>query len=144
MGIIRTLIVTVVLLAALTAPAPVTTSTRLDQKSILIQKRFAFKVDATKMGNTVQFSVTIHPNEAAPSETLDAQLMLFNGEDEIRCEKLEPLERKHRSASYEFEVASNYVAQSQFVFRDLGKSAGGKMDAADSFWFFLKDFISDK
>ena len=63
--------------------------------------------------------------------------MLFDGEGEITRHPLEPLQGRHRAARYEFEVASKYLARSQFVFKDLAQSG-------DSFWFFLKDFLHDK
>jgi hypothetical protein len=43
-------------------------------------------------------------------------------------------------ALYEYEVASNFVAHSQFVFRETWRNEGEKKEG-DSYWFFPKDFL---
>ena len=144
MHLARISIAALLVLATLTASARLITSTRLDPKTVNSQKRFAFKIEATKGTNTVRFSVSVEPNEVAPTSSLDACLMLFDGEGEITCQPLEPLHRRHRAARYEFEVASKYLAHSQFVFKDLGQSTVDQRRWADSFWFFLRDFAREK
>ena len=144
MHLTRTSIAVLLALAELTASARLITSTRLDPKTVTAQKRFAFKIDATMETNSIRFSVTVAPNEAAPSSSLDARLMLFDGEGEILCQALEVLQRKNQVVHYEFEVATNYLAQSQFVFRDMGGGSVPTNRVSDSFWFFLKDFVREK
>ena len=65
--------------------------------------------------------------------------MLFDGRGEIVRQPLQDLHGSGEAYRYEFEVASNLLAHSQFVLRNLGKGSVGSR-AGDSFWFFLKDF----
>ena len=65
--------------------------------------------------------------------------MLFDGQGEIVRQPLKDFYGSEGAYRYEFEVATNLMAHSQFILRDFGNVDTAK-GAGDSFWFFLKDF----
>src|SRR5258707_6168562 len=139
MAVLRHLISAVVVIAAFTAHSEISASTRVEPGNLSIQKRFLFLIEATQTNNTIRFSVTVAPNASAPSPPVEACLMLFAGHGGIVRQPLQDFHGSGEAYRYEFEVASNLLAHSQFVLRDLGKGSVGSR-AGDSFWFFLKDF----
>ena len=68
--------------------------------------------------------------------------MLFDGHGEIVRQPLQNLHSSGEAFHYEFEVASNLLAYSQFVLRELESVKTETRGSGDSFWFFLKDFVA--
>ena len=142
MAVLRHLITAVVVIATFAAHSEVPRSTRVEPGNLSIKKRFLFLIEATQTNNTICFSVAVAPNASAASPPVEAYLMLFDGHGEIVRQPLEALHGSGEAYRYEFEVASNFLAHSQFVLRELGKGSVGSRGAGDSFWFFLKDFAT--
>jgi hypothetical protein len=117
----------------------VLTSRKLEPGNVSIPNRFIFLIAATNTSNTIRFSVTVAPNASTTSPRVEAYLMLFDGQTEIVRRPLHDLQGRGASR-FEFEVASKFLAHSQFVLRDLGRRSPDRPEPGDSFWFFLKDF----
>src|ERR1041385_4207335 len=128
----------VILFAGLALKAQLVSSTRLTPGNVSIEKRFLFLIGSTRTNDTVRFSVTVAPNANRTSSPGEAHLMLSDGEGKITRKPLESMHGTNEPYRYQFEVSTNSVTYSQFVFRDIkpkGETAG-----TNSFWFFLKDF----
>ena len=142
MAVLKHLIALGVVVGAFAAHSQVSTSTKVEPGKLSAQKRFLFLVDAAKTNNLIRYSVTVAPNASVDSPRVEAYLMLSDGDGEIVRQTLQDLHGSGEAYRYEFEVASNLLAHSQFVLRDLGKGNAWGQGAGDSFWFFLKDFAN--
>jgi hypothetical protein len=132
-------------LAAVLVPfagwAEVTRSIRLQPWNLSADARYIFTVGPGS--GSLNFSVSITRKGAAASSLLEAELVAFDGEDEITHMHVENLETSDRAYRYDFGVATNYLAYSQFVCRELAQAANGENYPGDSFWFFLRDFVPE-
>jgi hypothetical protein len=137
----RRMLAAVITLAALATAARIIMSTHVEPHRLSFEGRFVFKIEATRAEGSVSFSVTVTPWKNVPRSSVEANVMMFDGQAEIRQLPLENLEDKQQFYHYQFDVATNQLTYSQFVLRDFGKADHGTSDAADSFWFFLKDFV---
>jgi len=72
--------------------------------------------------------------------SVEADMFMVDGEHEITRASLSDMQGTNLPALYEYEVASNFVAHSQFVFRETWRNEGEKKEG-DSYWFFPKDFL---
>jgi hypothetical protein len=132
MNVFNQLIGLVVIIGTLAASAQDLTATRLVPSTISAEKRFLFRIGGSKTNNAVHFSVAISPNLKAPSPPVDAFLVLLDKTGYLRKEMLANLHGRDDLYRYEFEIASNLVANSQFKFYYTSN---------DCFWFFPADFI---
>jgi len=115
--------------------------TRLDSHNVNNQ-RLNFTVKATKTGHNVRFQVSIESKEATLSPILQAHLTVFDGTNRIVSCAVERT-RRDKGVTYEFEVSSKYLAESQFNFGNMADANGQPMPAGDYYWFYLKDFALD-
>ena len=126
--------------AALTANAQVSLITQLHPGTNSTDRHFSVSVRSRQTEDGAYFSVTVTPQT---SEKLfcRARVMMFDGQGMIRLmsfeEDHEHFEQDHH---YEFEVASNLLVSSQFIFRYSSDEGFLKEEGGDAIWFFLKDF----
>ena len=134
--------VTVLLIGftVLTGNAQFSQSTRLDRHNIANKDPFAFTIHARHKTSSITFYVTVTRGGSTPASPSEVCAMLFDGEDEIKVMHLSPLRSTERTESYEFEIATNLLSHSQFVFRELRYTNDVGSKIGDSFWFFLRDF----
>jgi hypothetical protein len=100
----------------------------------------ALHISASNM-TSVSFSVSITRKGTARSSPVEADLIAFDGESEITHMPAENLGTGDRDYRYELVMATNFLAYSQFVFREVRQTAGGRTYRGDSFWFFFRDFV---
>jgi hypothetical protein len=138
----RILIPLTVAFAALSAVA-VSMVTQLDSHNIYHQ-RLSFTIKANKnVAQNEHFIITVEPKEATLSPFLRAHLAVVDGTNQIvSC----AVENAHRDKGvvYEFEVSLRYLAKSTFSFGNMAELNGQPMPAGDFYWFYLKDFVSEK
>jgi hypothetical protein len=142
MKLSRHLMVLWLIVFALTASAQVVLVGRLFPKNVSSNGLFAFDINAINLSSTIKFSVTVIPKNATNILSSDACLILVDDTHESDRMSLddEPQENG-KPYHYTFEIASNQLSCSQFIFRfsDWTNHIGSD-DDADSVYFFLRDF----
>ena len=141
MKLSRHLVAILLMAVALTASAQLFLIKRLIPKNVSTDEHFVFAVSKS-IGSSAQFAVTVTPKEAAHQFATDVRVMLFDGTNEIRWMSLNDQgQEKGKPYHYTFDINTNYLAYSQFVFRysDWTNHIGNE-DDADSIYFFLRDF----
>src|SRR6478609_2080667 len=114
MPVLRKAIGFLLLVGPLSCESEAGQSTRLEPGNVSIQKRFVFLVTAAKTNNMSRFSVTVAPNANTDLPSLDAWIMLSDGDREI---VRQPLVNRgtEEVCRYEFEAKTNLLLHSQFV-----------------------------
>jgi hypothetical protein len=142
MKLSRHLIVILLVAAALTASAQLFLVKRLVPKNVpSSDERFTFTISSSKIGSSVHFSITVAPKKAIYPLSTDVRVMLFDGTGEISQFSLDDQgQEKGKPYHYTFDVGTNYLAYSQFIFRYSDWTNHISGDDADSIFFFLRDF----
>ena len=154
MNLSKVLVAFAVSFAPFVGKAQLTMSVRLLPQNVSAYENYIFTVEtgegksalhisASNM-TTVSFSVSITRKGTEGPSAVEAELIEFDGESEITHMPVENLRTGHQAYRYEFVLATNFLAYSQFVFRERRQASSGRRYSGDSFWFFLKDFVPDK
>lgn len=115
--------------------------TQLNSRNIDSQPlAFKVKTEKTPQGG-VLFYVYIESKKAVLSRNLGASLTVTSGKKEIARADIKEKEYG-KAVRFAFEVSPKYLAQSKFAFKDIGGSENPWVN--DVYWFFLKDFASEK
>lgn len=139
--LLRQSITTSIVIATLAANAGMFLTTRLLPKDVSSGQHFAFTINSTNTRGTIDFFVTVTPKTS--ELFFDASLACFDGEGQITKSSLEDPAYTHtrgERCEYHFGVASNLLAHSQFILRYSRREQVQEERAADSIWFFLRDF----
>ena len=136
------LLVALILLSFFKASAEMILIKRLVPENVSADEHFAVAV-SSKIGKSARFTVTVTPKEGKYPSSTDVRLMLFDGINEIEEMSLNnQVQVKGRPYHYTFDIGTNYLASSQFIFRYSDWTTQIRSeDSANSIYFFLKDFL---
>jgi hypothetical protein len=99
-----------------------------------------------KKGEYLRINVTVRavPGREPLSPILLGDLEVFDGEEVISSSALKPTLRG-REAMYSFLVAAKFAKESKFSFGEILHAPNGEpLDAANYYWFYLRDFVDAK
>src|SRR5262249_34193583 len=123
------------------------TYTRLTPATVKKQSRtFTITVDRfkdEKKGEYLRFNVNVKakPGEAPLSPFLSTDLEVFDGDAVVSSALLQG-NYHDGEIRYSFLVAAKYAAKSKFTFGEILTARNGeRLDAANHYWFYLKDFV---
>ena len=114
---------------------------QLDSRNVNSQPlTFKIKSEKTPQGG-ILFYVDVESKDASLSRNLGASLIVARGKRQIA--RVDIKEKEYgNGVRFVFEVSPKFLAQSKFTFKDI--EDGEDPWVNDVYWFFLKDFASEK